>query len=235
MKEFERGQLNRDEAIHLLSSRRRKPEESPQTFAYKLMELVKLSYPTFAVASQKTIAKDYFIRGVHPEMQTALKSSTTFTTSDTNAIADETVRLELAGIKSYSNRNGPIREKSAEVMSINCNVISSVADDVIKRLQINPASSQPVDHPGVRTEHETHPESDVNFMGSYRGNYNRGNRGRRGQFRGMPTRTLNNQPRRCRSCQSPEHLIRNCPTRFCQACGNRGHDQTNTKCSNYQS
>ena len=77
-KEFERGQLNRDEAIHLLSSRRRKPEESPQTFAYKLMELVRLSYPTFAVASQKTIAKDYFIRGVHPEMQTALKSSTTF-------------------------------------------------------------------------------------------------------------------------------------------------------------
>ena len=70
-------------------------------------------------------------------------------------------------------------------MSINSNVISSVADEVIKRLQINPASAQPadhpgvrterpVDHPGVRTEHETHPESEVNYMGSYRGNYNRG-------------------------------------------------------------
>ena len=63
LKEFERGQLNREEAIHILSTRRRQPEESPQTYAYKLMELVKLSYSSFDVASQKTIAKDYFVRG----------------------------------------------------------------------------------------------------------------------------------------------------------------------------
>ena len=92
------------------------------------MELARLSYLTFGDASQKTIAKDYLIRGVHPEMP------------------------------------------------------------------------------------ETHSESDIDFMGSYRGNYNRGNRGRRGQFWGMPTRTLDNQPRRYCSCQNPEHLIRNCPT-----------------------
>ena len=37
LKEFEKGQFNRDEAIHILSSRRRQAEESPQTFVYKLL------------------------------------------------------------------------------------------------------------------------------------------------------------------------------------------------------
>ena len=87
LKEFEKGQLNREEAIHLLSSRQRQPEESAQTFAYKLLELVKLSYPTFPIDQQKTIAKDYFTRGVHPDMQIALKSWTMFKDSNINALA----------------------------------------------------------------------------------------------------------------------------------------------------
>ena len=77
-------------------------DESPQTFAYKLVELVKLSYPTFADGVRLTISKDYYMRGVHPDMQVALKSWGQFETSDIHALATETVRLELAGIKSYS-------------------------------------------------------------------------------------------------------------------------------------
>ena len=84
-KEFERGQLNREEAIHVLSSRRRQPEESAETFAYKILELLKLAYPTFDDGARKTLAKDHFVRGVHPEMQVALKAETTFATNDVHA------------------------------------------------------------------------------------------------------------------------------------------------------
>ena len=44
-KEFEGGQLNREEALNILQSRMGEATESPQTFAYKLLELVQLTYP----------------------------------------------------------------------------------------------------------------------------------------------------------------------------------------------
>ena len=78
LKEFERGQLNREEALNILKDRVRAPDESPHIFAYKLVELVKLAYPAFAETVRKTIAKDYFMKGLHPEMQIALKSRGTF-------------------------------------------------------------------------------------------------------------------------------------------------------------
>ena len=93
-KEFERGQLNREEAIHVLGSRQRKPEESPETFAFKLKELVKLAYASFTDAAQNTLAKDYFMHGIHPEMQVALKAETSFETNDIDAFAKETVWLQ---------------------------------------------------------------------------------------------------------------------------------------------
>ena len=71
---------------------------------------------------RKTIAKDYFMRGVHPEMQIALKSGANFSTRDINALADETVRLELAGITSCGKNNIVSSNKdkcySSEAMSI---------------------------------------------------------------------------------------------------------------------
>ena len=39
---------------------------------------------------------------------------------------------------------------------------------------------------------------------------------------------------KCRSCQSTEHMFRSCPTRFCQACGKRGHDAWDKSCPNFQ-
>ena len=68
MKEFESGNLDREAAILELSKRVRSPNESAQTFAYKIIALVKLAYPAFDVNTQKTTAKDYFFRGVHPKM-----------------------------------------------------------------------------------------------------------------------------------------------------------------------
>ena len=58
LKEFERGQLNRDDALHQLEQRPRLQGESALTFAYKIIELVKLSYPTFDETVRTSSAKD---------------------------------------------------------------------------------------------------------------------------------------------------------------------------------
>ena len=235
LKEFEKGQLNREEAIHLLANRRREPEESPQTYAYKLLELVKLAYPSFTEGVRKTITKDYFVQGVHPEMQIALKSGATFKDSDVNALANETVRLELAGIKSFGVKKGrsPRDEgEGSDVSIVSEAAINSIAEKVIEKLQIRvptPSGGAEIDDSRDRVS------ADVNYASNYTQSGYRGRNFRgRGRFRGS-ARGRGNQTRKCRSCQSTEHLIRECPTRFCQACGNRGHDQSSTQCPNYQS
>ena len=53
---------------------------------------MKLAYPKFSDAAQNAIAKDHFVRGLHPNMQTALKSSQRFTDIDLIAATEETVR-----------------------------------------------------------------------------------------------------------------------------------------------
>lgn len=247
LKEFEKGQLNREEAIHLLGDRRRQPEESPQTFAYKLIELVKLAYPDFQDTVRKTIAKDYFVRGVHPEMQIALKSAATFSTSDVNALAVETVRLELAGVKSYKKKSSPSDGGVSDVSSVNDSTINAIAEKVLEKLQINntPSASGGSAAGGV----ENQPSTDVNYFSNSGGGWNRGrnrrgrggNRGgNRGGYRGgnrggNRDNGTGNPLRTCRGCQSTEHIVRNCPTRFCQACGNRGHDQNSEHCPNLRS
>ena len=98
MKEFERGQLNREEAISELDRRKRASGESAETFAYKVIELVKLAYPSFADDVRMSLAKDFFVRGLSSAMQVAVKSNKEFSTMDVKALATETVRLELAGV-----------------------------------------------------------------------------------------------------------------------------------------
>ena len=99
-KEFERGQLNHEEALFTLSKRSRNLGESANTYAYKLMELVKLAYPDFDDTTRATLAKDYFVRGLHLDMQIALKSMEKFADSNIDTLAVETTRLQLAGIQS---------------------------------------------------------------------------------------------------------------------------------------
>ena len=47
MNEFELSNQDREMAMYEWTTRRRKQGESPQTFIYKIMELVKLAYPSF--------------------------------------------------------------------------------------------------------------------------------------------------------------------------------------------
>ena len=82
LKEFQRGNRDREEALAELSARSRRKGEPAQTFAFKIAELVKLAYPTFSNATREVIAKDYFIKGLHSNMQLAVKSIENFATAD---------------------------------------------------------------------------------------------------------------------------------------------------------
>ena len=90
LNEFEKGKQNRETAIQELSNRRQHHGESALTFAYKIQELVKFSYFAFDEKTRKIIAKDYFVRGLHPQMQLALKALPAFEETDITKLASET-------------------------------------------------------------------------------------------------------------------------------------------------
>ena len=223
LKEFERGQLNREEAISELDRRKRASGEAVETFAYKIVELVKLAYPSFPEDARKSLAKDFFVRGLSSEMQVALKSNSDFATMEVKALATETVRLELAGVGVA---------KAATDSSVNsCDaMVDAIAEKVLHRLSMasGPSAREEADVNAVDGNQRN--RRDNGFRNRYSGR-NR-NRGRGGN------RAVTSQPqasqRRCRSCQSTQHLIKDCPQRFCQACGGRGHDQYNAACPNFE-
>lgn len=228
-KEFEKGNLDREEAIQILSTRTQLPKESVQTYAHKLSELVKLAYPKFGDMAQNTITKDYFVRGLHPTMQTALKSSSRFSVMDLNAATEETVRLELAGVTSIgkSRLSGAgINAVESSASGTGDDFIDSVAERVVEKL---------------RSRDEGEPET-VNWVDNqrfHRGNNRywrgRGRGGYRGAGRGRGATTSNtSNTKKCRNCNETGHLVRECPKRYCQACGKQGHDQFNPMCEKYQ-
>ena len=105
LKEFEKGKQNREEAIFQLANRKRQPEESVQTFAPKIIEIVRLAYPPFDENAIKTIAKDYFVKGLHKKMQIPLKTFPSFAEAEINELVIETTRLQLAGIETFSSNS----------------------------------------------------------------------------------------------------------------------------------
>ena len=205
LKEFEREQLNRQEAIQELDIRTRtSSSESAHTFAYKLTELVKLSYPTFDAAVRSTIAKDYFVRGLHPNMQIALKSSAIFSTKDIIGCADETVRLELAGVKSYSNKD--ISLVKYDVDSYMINSIADVVASKLNAVSINQNVQQEPLEPSAENKNSVNFAAVGNSNNSRRFNQrSRYDYNRRGRF--SAGAQSSRQTRKCRSCQSTEHLI----------------------------
>ena len=235
MNEFELSNQDREMAMYEWTTRRRKQGESPQTFIYKIMELVKLAYPSFDHANQETIAKDYYMKGIHPKMQITLKAMPTFSESSFNDIATETIRLQLAGIESFSvsepNQCNNVNNGN------NDSLVDSIAEKVVSmmtELSLGAEASRDVNHELPNT----------NFVGN---RFRRNQRGTRGNQSSAHNRNFSNrgyqqnnapahtpQNKKCRVCQSSEHFVRDCPTRFCQACGKRGHDAWHKSCPNFQ-
>ena len=216
LKEFERGQLNREEAIAELDSRKRLPGEAAETFAYKVIELIKLAYPNFEAPVRESLAKDFFVKGLSNELQLALKSGANYATMDVKAVTTEAVRLELAGVGAKK----PCAEASVEAGD---ELVDKIAEKVIQKLG------------GVKVspEDDRVPDGLVDSANVVH-NQRRGQRGNRSRGRARGRGNQSNQLRRCRSCQSTDHIVKDCPTRFCQACGGRGHNQFNATSPNYQ-
>ena len=217
LKEFERGQLNREEAIAELDTRKRLDTDSAENFAYKMIELVKLAYPSFTDDVRLSLAKDYFVRGLSKQLQLAIKSLPDYDTKDIKAIAKETVRLEIAGVSSVSPLVASAEPQPRDDM------VAAIADKVIEKLAgTNLLSGSVSDDAG-----------EMNVVDNRNGFDRRG----RGRSRGRGGRGSNNarsQPKKCRCCKRQGHLVRDCPERYCQACGGRGHDQHSTECPNHQ-
>ena len=127
LKEFERGQLNREEAITERDQRNRLPKESAENFAFKILELVKLAYPDFTDDDRQSLATDYFVRGLTPKMQVAVKSVHDFSAKTINEVTKETVRLELAGAGERTRSTGA-------AVNLCDDMVKRVADRVVEKL-----------------------------------------------------------------------------------------------------
>ena len=133
LKEFCREERNRDETLDALMSSVRSPTESPQRFAYKLLRLVGLAYSTLDDNTKKTIAKDYYVKGLSKELQVVLKSMPNFSTRNINELSDETTRLQIAGVKSET----ALKVANVELYDRD-ELIDKITKNVVEQLKCTP-------------------------------------------------------------------------------------------------
>lgn len=213
--EFKKEQRDRETAIFELHKRKRLLTESPETYAYKLSELVNYAYPAFDQATRDTIAKDYFVQGLAIEMQVALKSLSEFKNKSINDLATETTRLKVAGVCKHFERHD-IHEVVCDTDSIVDQIVNKVTD----KLNLTCGGEQ---------------QDSVNYVNNnYRAAGASNKNTRRLPYRSQRGGKFAPKQMKCRSCQSTEHLFRSCPVRYCQACGKKGHDAWDKVCENYQ-
>ena len=77
LKEFERGNGGRGIALWI-NHKCKKNGEPAQTNVFKIEELVKLAYSGFNDGSRETITNDCFVKGLHEEMQLAVRGHNRF-------------------------------------------------------------------------------------------------------------------------------------------------------------
>lgn len=224
--EFEAAHRDREVALEKLKQRKRLKNESPFTFAYALQELTKLAYATLPEPSQDAIGKDYFVHGQSKEMQTALKSLPDFDAKSMSDLAKETVRFQTAGVQPSPSDTIPVKTEvqavstgasAGDPANIGDQVVDSIVEKVVDRLSsLNVAGASN--------------QSSVNYVHHNRG----GGRNRRNYTRGANNRGRGRGGNfKCRSCGNPGHGFAQCPQRFCQACGGRGHDGWSRECPNF--
>ena len=224
--EFEAAHRDREVALEKLAKRKLGKNESPHTFAYALQELTKLAYATLPAASQDAIGRDYFVKGQSKEMQTALKSLADFTTKSLMDLAKETVRFQTAGVQPVSHDMVHVKTEVQEVSAgAACASKEDILLDSIVEKVVGPLGVMSVGN-GAAGVNSVRYQSRGGGRNRRRGaNYNnqRGGGSNRGRGKNF----------KCRSCGAPDHGYAQCPQRFCQACGGRGHDGWSKECPNF--
>ena len=208
-KQYETGDRDREQALSLLNARLLKEGESLEDFAFAISRLVKLAYPTFSLTDQNIHEKDAFVGGLHPDLQMNLKTLPDFKTMTYKLVVDNAIRFQVAGVKSCMKKNV----------------------DTVNKIQEATHSVLPT----ASNELETRMNSLEGLVAQI-SNFGLGNRGRnrgrgRGRYRGRGNGS--NNERHCWNCSSQSHVVRQCPNRFCQSCGGRGHDAWQTSCPNH--
>ena len=203
-KQYEVGNADREQALSLLGAVQRKEDETAKDFGYRITALVKLAYPTFDDASKQVHEKDAFVKGCHPDMQMKLKTLENFATLDMNAVVDNTVRLEVAGVKAVT------KNFKAEMNTVNdqgacCNSSRGRDEVLLERLD---------------NLEETIAKLSVS-------------QGATGGSPNSSTTTGKGKAKKCFKCKETSHIVKNCPKRFCQACGQTGHDWWMQSCPSH--
>ena len=203
--QYEVGNADREQALSLLGAIQRKEDETAKDFGYRVTALVKLAYPKFDNASKQVHEKDAFVKGCHPDMQMKLKTLENFADLDMKAIIENTVRLEVAGVKAV------MKGFKAEMNSIDeqgaCGSTSVGRDhlllerlgnieETIAKLSVTQNVPSGSGKPSPKTSPST------------------------------------GKAKKCFKCQSTSHVVKKCPERFCQACGQKGHDWWMKSCPN---
>ena len=224
--EFEAAHRDREVALDKLAKRKLGKNESPHTFAYALQELTKLAYATLPAPSQDAISRDYFVKGQSKDMQTALKSLADFTNKSLMDLAKETVRFQTAGVQPSPHDMVHIKTEIQEISAgASCTGAASKEDMFVDRIV-----EKVVDRLGDLNM--TNSFSSVNFA-NHQGRGGGRNRRRGSNQRGGGSNRGRGKNFKCRACGQPDHAYAQCPQRFCQACGGRGHDGWSRDCPNF--
>ena len=128
-------------------------------------------------------------------MQLKLKSLEKFLTAGYDDLIEEAVRLELAGIKPTSKEN------------FSCHSVNETGEATVENNMLNPIIAR---------------LDKLEFMlstGEGKSVYQV-----RKSYKKQGTHSKHMSISRCRKCGSTEHFVRQCLSRYCQSCGEKGHD-----------
>ena len=201
------GKVNREEAQSLLILRVRKDDKTIKDYAFDLKRLASLAYRSFTQPNTNIITKDYFVKGLHVEMQLKLKSLEKFSTAGIDDLIEEAVRLELTGVKPSSK--GTYSHHCVNSVNVTGEANREMLEPIIARLE------------KLENRLSTGEDKSVNHVRS--SSYEN-------KLRHPKDNTGN---RKCRNCGNAQHFVRQCPSRFCQAGGEKGNDAWDKKCKKY--
>ena len=207
---FDRSKRNREVAVEKLKDRGRLPNEGAEVFAYKIKELVKSAYPKFNDDALALLTKDYYVKGLHIDIQKELRKHEAYEDKSVDDLVTQTILLEIA-------RKNSSRVPEETIRSIK--EWTSLEAKMDRLLSVCEKSFLPKDNQ----------EENISYAGASNTYYKRNRQRSRGQRNYNFTGKLE-----CRICNGTDHLFRQCPSRYCQACGKKGHDGWEKTCPKYK-
>ena len=224
---FDDAKRNREVAFEELSHRKRLDGEKAEVYAHKILELLKYAYPKFTQNARNSLAKDYYVKGLQLDVQKELRKMSDFEDKTLSDLIKQTTYLEIA-IANASATQPKKEEDDVSSVTTPRNSLEARLDKLTSLME----RTLCVDEGGEQDGGNDETVNSVGNRGRGRGQQRRRGNPRRG--RGGQQDGGRQQPRHCRNCNKTDHMFRQCPDRFCQSCGNKGHDGWDRECPKYQ-